>query len=992
MPTKAEFDVLNSNCDWTLATINGINGHIVRGRGHYVSRSIFFPYDGHGRGTLLENSTLNRVCWSSSPYSNDITSYFLSINSVDGINSVDHGNRCFGLSVRPVQGLVNASSSSFTLNTTEEPLNEIVLSYNSSWIGGDSSATVVIKDNGVEVFRGGGEGEFEWQPTTVGKHTLTYTTYINDVAQEEVLSAIVYNGFKYEVVDGQALLMDVAPTSGELIIPNTIDGYPVSVNSFKPGLLQAKFDSEWDTTSTLSDASSYDNVSGVIAAYHKAQESNCAFPDPLTGKSYSWNKSHTTFAYFGQMYMEAGKTYVFGEHFDDCASVKVDGNVVFSVISTSSKITTASYVCRETGWHDVEFRLGDNTGAKGSWGQSWTTDFGLGYRDDGGTSTTQSGWKKLLDLGDGILFQCSDNNATPFDNCVGITSVTLPASLLSSQSVSSLFPKTFKTIKNIALVGEIDEIKPNTFADCEALESIIIPNGVRSIGKNAFADCKNLESISIPRSVSSIDPNAFLGCTSLKNVVLPIEAFSIRNDLCAITQNGWIFSNGIYQSNDINDREATSMSLTINGPYEFSFDWKVSCENSYDKLGWYLNDALKNTITGTASNWQKVTCSLPEGTHTIRWTYSKDSSQSSGEDCGWVKLPEMKSDPFVMSTLFPDAYNQITSVELIGELDKIPNNAFAGCDKLESVIIPDEILEIGEGAFAGCTSLKSLTLPQSVESIVDASKKLIDFDGAVAAYAFNGTLDDGTGYVPTGNGSFATDRFGSPNSAYYFNGQGQQFNASNMTIEENFSFGFWFKTDALMNSVGNSTSTLNERGNYVLHPPHGGDKRGYGVKVGTDGVKVVAHGSGYFSSVVAYESNLGNDWNHVVVVVKDSTAIKLYVNGVEVANGTGPSVTSLFRVNAGGNYGYYTGYLDDLIVFDSAIDATKVANLYQWSCPVPTFTGCTSLKDVTMPGVLCSSMAAVFPDSYASIINVTLIGNLRRFRLADLRVARRLNR
>jgi hypothetical protein len=63
------------------------------------------------------------------------------------------------------------------INTIASPaLSSVDLSYNSAWIGGDASATVVITDNGTEIYRGSGEGDFEWRPTTVDKHTLTYTT------------------------------------------------------------------------------------------------------------------------------------------------------------------------------------------------------------------------------------------------------------------------------------------------------------------------------------------------------------------------------------------------------------------------------------------------------------------------------------------------------------------------------------------------------------------------------------------------------------------------------------------------------------------------------------------------------------------------------------------------------------------------------------------------------------------------------------------------
>ena len=102
------------------------------------------------------------------------------------------------------------------------------ISYNSSWVGGDSSATVVITDNGTEIYHGSGEGEFEWEPTTVGKHTFTYTAYINDVAQGEVYEVTVYSGFKYEVVDGEAVITEASIDFDSVVIPNEIDGYNVS--------------------------------------------------------------------------------------------------------------------------------------------------------------------------------------------------------------------------------------------------------------------------------------------------------------------------------------------------------------------------------------------------------------------------------------------------------------------------------------------------------------------------------------------------------------------------------------------------------------------------------------------------------------------------------------------------------------------------------------------------------------------------------------------
>ena len=116
-------------------------------------------------------------------------------------------------------------SAPFLLDTTD-PLITAPISYNSAWIGGYSSAEVIITDNGTEIKRTIGEGDFIWSATS-GKHTLTYTTYIGGVAQEEVYTATVFKDYKYTVQDGKAMIVAAMQTFGSVTIPSEIDGYPV---------------------------------------------------------------------------------------------------------------------------------------------------------------------------------------------------------------------------------------------------------------------------------------------------------------------------------------------------------------------------------------------------------------------------------------------------------------------------------------------------------------------------------------------------------------------------------------------------------------------------------------------------------------------------------------------------------------------------------------------------------------------------------------------
>ena len=79
-----------------------------------------------------------------------------------------------------------------------------------------------------------------------------------------------------------------------------------------------------------------------------------------------------------------------------------------------------------------------------------------------------------------------------FENCSGLTSVTIPNSVTS--------------IGNYA------------FRYCSGLTSVTIPNSVTSIGNQAFVDCSGLTSVTIPNSVTSIGNYAFNGCSGLTSV------------------------------------------------------------------------------------------------------------------------------------------------------------------------------------------------------------------------------------------------------------------------------------------------------------------------------------------------------------------------------------------------------------------------------------------------------------------------------------------
>jgi hypothetical protein len=89
------------------------------------------------------------------------------------------------------------------------------------------------------------------------------------------------------------------------------------------------------------------------------------------------------------------------------------------------------------------------------------------------------------------------------------------------------------------------------------------------------------------------------------------------------------------QSGTITHNQQSWMQTTVTGPGEISFWWKVSSEIGYDWLDFYIGNTLQDGRSGEG-DWQLRSFSVPAGTHTLKWQYEKDFSETHGSDCGWV--------------------------------------------------------------------------------------------------------------------------------------------------------------------------------------------------------------------------------------------------------------------------------------------------------------------------------------------------------------------
>ena len=96
------------------------------------------------------------------------------------------------------------------------------------------------------------------------------------------------------------------------------------------------------------------------------------------------------------------------------------------------------------------------------------------------------------------------------------------------------------------------------------------------------------------------------------------------------------------QSGQITDSQSSYLETTVPSDGQISFYWKVSSEEDYDYLIFYINGVQQDAISGEV-DWNQETYSVSAG-DTLRWEYSKDDSNSEGADAGWVDQVQYTSE------------------------------------------------------------------------------------------------------------------------------------------------------------------------------------------------------------------------------------------------------------------------------------------------------------------------------------------------------------
>ena len=364
--------------------------------------------------------------------------------------------------------------------------------------------------------------------------------------------------------------------------------------------------------------------------------------------------------------------------------------------------------------------------------------------------------KKIISILLSVLMLCSVTTGLDLTAYAADTTITGKC----GESATYTFDKNTKTL-TISGAGMIDSTDSD-FPSSDSIVSLVIKDGITEIGYEMFFGCENLENIVIPDSVVSISRDAFKG-TKYYNVdsnwqdgqlyinhalvcvkedsakgefkikdgttVIADAAFEGCCNLSSITIPDSVTHIGadvFYNCDNLNKIDMSSNIESVGiGAFEYTayYDNQSNWNNgalyvgaaliavNADLTGKYqVKDSTRVVADEVFRACRLTEVSLPNGLVNIGGGYAFAYCNNLES----ITIPDTVTK---MGSGVFEACRNLKKVVLSNALTVVPSYAFENCENLESIYMPDSVTEIGEYAFYQCAALEKVAFSESLTTI-----------------------------------------------------------------------------------------------------------------------------------------------------------------------------------------------------------------------------------------------------------------------------------
>lgn len=294
-------------------------------------------------------------------------------------------------------------------------------------------------------------------------------------------------------------------------------------------------------------------------------------------------------------------------------------------------------------------------------------------------------------------------------------------------------PQEFKH-ENVLYTAKLGHFCLKRFPTDHPAKVFTIPDGVTIVDQEAFMDCAGLAMLTFPESVTAVCDDAFSG-----DIAMTIQ---IPGDVDFSDFAFDAFENGKL----ILKRCSTTHAWALIRDLDFEFDDGIEMATEFVPGPYERYTAADEFHVITRYTGSDKVLRIPVEIDLDRFAEVVDDPKMYPDMYGHFHEPYEEYENYIV-TYFANGWVHFCTPAYA---TCVGRHAFAGCQTIEDITLPNTIIEIRTKAFAGCPSLRRVLIPASVTGIApDAFENcpLLTLEVEKGSYALQYAIENTIDYV-----------------------------------------------------------------------------------------------------------------------------------------------------------------------------------------------------------------------------------------------------